>query len=131
MPTAGADAGEESTADALGDSPKYAPTQIPSLTALALVDLIRDARTHHLWHLLGWQDIRQRYRRSILGPLRLTLSMGALVAALGFRYGMLIKVEVAVFVPHLALGFIVWTLISSTANEGCKVFIDAEGIISR
>ena len=138
MPTAGADAGtrpteadEEVTADSFGDSPKYAPAPAPSQAALALFDLIQGARTHHLWHLLGWQDIRQRYRRSVLGPLWLTLSMGALVSALGFLYGMLFKVEVAIFVPHLALGFIVWTLISSTANEGCKVFIDAEGIIKQ
>lgn len=138
LPTAGADAGtrptgagEEATADSLGDNPKYPPTPAPSLTALALFDLMQGARTHHLWHLLGWQDIRQRYRRSVLGPLWLTLSMGALVSALGLLYGMLFKVEIAVFVPHLALGFIVWTLISSTTNEGCKVFIDAEGIIKQ
>ena len=138
MPTAGADAGtrpaeagEEATADAFGSIPKYALPPASSQTALSLFDFVQGARAHHLWYLLGWQDIRQRYRRSVLGPLWLTLSMGALVSALGFLYGMLFKVEVAVFVPHLALGFIVWTLISSTANEGCKVFIDAEGIIKQ
>ena len=138
MPTAGADAGtrsteagEEATANAFGDSPKYAPTPTPSQTALALFDLIQGARTHHLWYLLGWQDIRQRYRRSMLGPFWLTLSMGALVAALGTLYGMLFKVEMAAYVPHLALGFIVWMLISSTVNDGSRVFIGAEGIIKQ
>ena len=126
-----AEAGDDATADGFDNSQQGAPTPVPSQTALALFDLIQGVRTHHLWHLLGWQDIRQRYRRSVLGPLWLTLSMGALVSALGILYGMLFKVEVAIFVPHLALGFIVWTLISSNANEGCKVFIDAEGIIKQ
>ena len=138
MPTAGADAGtrpaeasEEATADAFGSSPKFALPPAPSQTTLALFDLVQGARAYHLWYMLGWQDIRQRYRRSVLGPFWLTLSMGALVGALGILYGMLFKVAIADFVPHLALGFIVWTLISSTANEGCRVFIDAEGIIKQ
>ena len=126
-----AETGEGATADAFGDSPKYAPAPAPSQTALALFDLVQGARAYHLWYLLGWQDIRQRYRRSVLGPFWLTLSMGALVGALGFLYGMLLKVEISDYVPFLALGFIVWALISSLIVEGCAVFINAESIIKQ
>ena len=126
---AGAD--EEAPEDAFGDSQNLAPAPAPSQAALALFDLVQGARAHHLWYLLGWQDIRQRYRRSVLGPFWLTLSMGALVAALGTLYGMLFKVEMAAYVPHLALGFIVWTLISGVITEGCHVFINAESIIKQ
>ena len=136
MPTLGADAGsrpaesgEEVTAEDFGDCQQLAPAL--SQAALALFDLVRGARAHHLWYLLGWQDIRQRYRRSVLGPFWLTLSMGALVAALGTLYVMLFKAEIAVYVPHLALGFIVWALISSVIIEGCQVFINAESIIKQ
>ena len=76
-------------------------------------------------------DIRQRYRRSVLGPFWLTLSMGALVSALGFLYGMLLQVEIAEYVPFLALGFIVWALISGVITDGCQVFINAESIIKQ
>ena len=138
MPTAGADAGtrpaeagEEAAADAFGSSPDYALPPAPSQTALALHDLVQGARAYHLWYLLGWQDIRQRYRRSVLGPFWLTLSMGVLVGALGFLYGMLFKFDVAEYVPYLALGFIVWTLIAGVANDGCNVFISAESIIKQ
>ena len=103
----------------------------PSQTRRALLDLVQGARAHHLWYLLGWQDIRRRYRRSVLGPFWLTLSMGALVGVLGLLYGMLLKVEIADYVPFLALGFIVWTLISGVINDGCKTFINAEGIIKQ
>ena len=101
----------------------------PSQTALALLDLAQGACAHHLWHLLAWQDIRRLYRRSILGPFWLTISMGALVGVLGTLYGSLFGVESADYVPFLALGFIVWTLISGVISEGCKAFINAEGII--
>ena len=35
-----------------------------------------------MWSTIGWNDIRQRYRRSVLGPLWITLSMGILVGTL-------------------------------------------------
>ena len=108
-------------------SPAQAPA--PSQAALALLDFAQGARAHYLWHLLAWQDIRRLYRRSMLGPFWLTISMGALVGVLGALYGMLFGVESADYVPFLALGFIVWTLISGVITEGCKAFIDAEGII--
>ena len=126
-----AEADEEATAEAFDGAAKSYISPAPSQTALALFDLVQGARARHLWHLLGWQDIRQRYRRSVLGPFWLTLSMGALVGALGTLYGMLFKVEIAVYVPHLALGFIVWALISGVITDGCGVFINAERIIKQ
>ena len=80
---------------------------------------------------LCWQDIRRRYRRSILGPFWLTISMGILVAALGALYGTLLNVEIAVYVPFLALGFVIWTLISAVITEGCTAFISAESIVKQ
>ena len=102
-----------------------------SQIVVALLDIIEGARTSHLWGLLGWQDIRRRYRRSILGPFWLTISMGVLVAVLGTLYGALLKVEIASYVPHLALGFIVWTLISGLITDGCATFTGAESIIKQ
>ena len=102
-----------------------------SQTELALLDLVQGARAHHLWGLLGWQDIRRRYRRSILGPFWITISLGVFVAALGTLYGALLKIELAEYVPYLALGFIVWTLISNMLTDGCTVFTAAEGIIKQ
>ena len=72
-----------------------APPPVASATERALLDLVRGARAHHLWGLLGWQDIRRRYRRSILGPFWITISMGVFVAALGTLYGALLKVEIS------------------------------------
>ena len=104
---------------------------VASQTSLALSDIIGGAHASHLWGLLGWQDIRRRYRRSMLGPFWLTISMGVLVAALGALYGTLLKVESAVYVPYLALGFITWTLISGLITDGCAAFISSESIIKQ
>ena len=127
---------DDGAAESLGDlgdtsKPAPAPSPVASQTTLALVDIVDGARASHLWGMLGWQDIRRRYRRSMLGPFWLTISMGVLVAALGTLYGALLKVEIAEYVPFLALGFIVWSLISSLITESCSAFTGAENIIKQ
>ena len=123
--------------EALGDAPgagassASAPPPAASQAELALLDLVQGARARYLWGLLGWRDIRRRYRRSVLGPFWLTISMGVFVAALGTLYGALLKIDLANYVPFLALGFIVWTLISGMITEGCTAFTGAEGIIKQ
>ena len=120
---------EDEATEAFDDFPQSAPVPIPSQAALALLDIVQGARARYLWGMLGWQDIRRRYRRSMLGPFWLTISMGVLVAALGTLYGTLLKVEIADYIPFLALGFIVWTLISGLITDGCSAFIGAGSII--
>ena len=103
----------------------------PSQTVLALRDVVEGAGAFRLWGLLGWQDVRQRYRRSTLGPFWLTISMGALVGGLGVLYAGLFKMDVADYLPFVAAGLIVWGLVSGLITEGCSVFIDAEGTIKQ
>ena len=117
--------------EALGDTSNSAPGPAPSQTTLALLDVVQGARARYLWGLLGWQDIRRLYRRSVLGPFWLTISMGMLVGALGTLYGALLKVGIADYLPFLALGFITWTLISGLITDGCSAFISAESIIKQ
>ena len=108
-----------------------APPPVVSQTALAVADIVGGARAFHLWGRLGLQDIRRRYRRSLLGPFWLTISMGVLVAALGTLYSALLRVEIGVYAPYLALGFIIWALISGLITDGCNAFISAENIIKQ
>ncbi len=120
-------AGSEEVAESLGAASIPATSQ----TTLAVLDIVQGAHAFHLWGLLGWQDIRRRYRRSKLGPFWLTITMAILVAALGTLYGALFKFEAAEYVPFLALGFIIWALLSRLITEGCSAFISAESIIKQ
>ena len=97
--------------------------------AAALFDLFEGVRRWYLWILLGWHDIRQRYRRSIIGPFWITLSMGSLVGALAFVYSGLFKEDISSLLPYLAAGFIFWGLISASISESCSAFTSAESVI--
>jgi len=86
------------------------------------------------WQLvahLSWQDIRQRYRRSTLGPIWLTISVAVQIGALGFVYGKLFHSDLSSYLPHLAAGMTVWVLIAGMINEGCNCFIAAEGFLKQ
>jgi ABC-2 type transport system permease protein len=91
---------------------------------------VRDAWQHReLWGHLGWQDIKQRYRRSVIGPLWITISMGSTALALGLLYSTLFKQDLATFLPYVTVGFIVWNFILGVITEGTDVFIANEGLI--
>ncbi|MDC0398890.1 ABC transporter permease [Alphaproteobacteria bacterium] len=102
-----------------------------SHTRAILLDLRAGFLMHHLWARLGWNDILQRYRRSILGPVWLTISMGVLIGALGLLYAKLFKVDVVEYIPFLTIGFVLWQLISGILLDGCNVFVHSEGIIKQ
>jgi ABC-type polysaccharide/polyol phosphate export permease len=88
----------------------------------AIKDVEEGLHKRALWLALGMQDIRQRYRRSVLGPLWLTISMGVMIAAMGPLYGSLFGYNPASFIPHLALGLMFWGFISGQINDFCEAF---------
>ncbi|MEM7225590.1 MAG: ABC transporter permease [Pseudomonadota bacterium] len=99
--------------------------------AAAVGDVVQGLLYAPLWFTMAWQDIRQRYRRSTIGPFWLTLSMGILVGTLGFLYGALFQLPIDNYLPFLALGFLAWGFISGVINEGGTVFIEAETYVKQ
>lgn len=97
----------------------------------AFLDLRAGLLNWPLWFTIGWLDIKQRYRRSLIGPLWITLSVAIFVAGLGVVYSALFHMPIHEYLPFLATGLIVWTLISSLIGEGCNTFIAAEGAIKQ
>ncbi|MBB6305183.1 ABC transporter permease [Rhizobium leucaenae] len=93
----------------------------------ALVDLQQGIARRELWFYLGWRDVKRHYNRSILGPFWLTLSMGVMVLGLGLLYSQIMRVDVAQYLPNLAIGLITWGLISGVIIGACHVFSAAGG----
>jgi ABC-type polysaccharide/polyol phosphate export permease len=92
-------------------------------------DLVDGMANWRLWSMLGWNDIRQRYRRSAFGPFWITISMSIFVVLLGVIYAKLFRQELAVFLPYIAMGLITWGFISGTTTEACNQFVENASII--
>lgn len=97
----------------------------------AAEDIQESVLASSLWLTLGWQDIKQRYRRSVLGPFWITLSLGITILVMGFLYAKLFRQDIRTYIPYLASGMVIWSLISTVINESATVFIQAEGIIKQ
>jgi ABC-type polysaccharide/polyol phosphate export permease len=97
----------------------------------ALRDVVGAITHPHLWLVLGWLEVKQRYRRSKIGPFWITLSLGIMVVALGAIYSRLLGSEMRDYIPSLAAGMIVWQLISGLINDECTAFLATEGVIKQ
>ncbi|MBB3935470.1 ABC transporter permease [Aureimonas phyllosphaerae] len=88
-------------------------------------DFLAGLRMHELWLFLGWRDVQKHYSRSVLGPLWLTLSMGVMVAGLGVLYSQIFRQDISSYLPFLAIGFIMWGLISGLITGACDIYSSA------
>lgn len=100
-----------------------------SRSRLAFADIAGGIKLYPVWSTLAWQDIRQRYRRSVLGPFWITLTMMVTIAGMGPLYAALLKIDARDFIPYLALGLIAWGLLSSMILDGCMTFTGSDNMI--
>ncbi|OZE28869.1 sugar ABC transporter permease [Rhodococcus sp. 05-2255-1e] len=97
----------------------------------AFGDLRTGFNQRELWLHLGWQDIKQRYRRSVIGPFWITIATGVQAIAMGLLYSVLLDIDLREFLPHVTVGLIIWNLISAAILEGGDVFVANEGLIKQ
>jgi lipopolysaccharide transport system permease protein len=94
-------------------------------------EIVGGFRVWPIWTIMGWDDIRQRYRRSVLGPFWITLSMGIFVLLLGVIYSELFHTELSTYLPFLTAGYTVWGFMSASTNESCMVFHEGGRLIKQ
>jgi ABC-type polysaccharide/polyol phosphate export permease len=97
----------------------------------AMVDILAALKRYPLAGVLGWQDVRQRYRRSALGPLWITVSMGVMIGTIGVVFGNIFNSPMTEFLPFLTVGMVMWSFMSTVITEGASGFISAEAIIKQ
>lgn len=97
----------------------------------AVADLWGGLLAARIWGMLALADIRNQHRRSKLGALWITVGMAVFISMLGVLYGQLFGRDLAVYIPHLTVGYIVWRLIAGLLDQGCRTFTAAEGVIKQ
>jgi ABC-2 type transport system permease protein/lipopolysaccharide transport system permease protein len=100
-----------------------------SPVSAAWSDIINGAAKSWLWMALAFQDIKLRYRGSVLGPFWLTITTVVMVASMGVIYSTLFEISARDYLPYLTIGLIAWSYISTVISDGCQTFLSAEGII--
>ena len=78
-----------------------------------------------IWLTFALHDIKQRYRRSTIGPFWFVLSNRIFIGVPGVLYMGLFGQDVSMYLPYLAVGFIVWQFMASSMNEGSNAIVEA------
>jgi lipopolysaccharide transport system permease protein len=97
----------------------------------AIRDVIDGTLNWRPWYVLGISEIRQRYRRSLLGPFWVTLTMGVQAFVMGVLLSFLFKIEIQKFLPFVCVGLVTWAFISSSLAEGASAFIAMSSAITQ
>jgi lipopolysaccharide transport system permease protein len=80
---------------------------------------------------LGWVEVKQRYRRSVLGPWWISLSMLIFIGMMGVVFSRLFHQSLGEYIPFFTAGFLFWTFISTSITEGVEIFKANEGFIKQ
>ena len=80
---------------------------------------------------LAINDLQERYRRTIIGPMWLSISSLVLITTLYFIFGRFFKVSTENYYSYIAIGILSWNYITISLIDACSIFINANGIIKQ
>jgi ABC-type polysaccharide/polyol phosphate export permease len=107
------------------------PARSWSSASAAWEDLVEGLAKSWMWSAMAMQDIRLRYRGSLLGPFWLTISMIIMIAAMGLIYARMFNMQLTDYLPFLTVGLVIWGFVSTTIIEGCQTFLSAQNVITQ
>ena len=83
-----------------------------------------------VWFFLGNKEIKARYKRSIIGPLWITLGTLFVLMVIGPVYGIILGQNSDQYIVYLSCGLIYWILFASTINSCCQSLINSASTIA-
>lgn len=92
-------------------------------------DIVDSLKHWPFWSVLAWQDIKQRYRGSTLGPFWSTANLLVVVIGIGILFSAIFGQPLETFIPYLTAGMFVWTFISTTITESVNSYVVAGPLI--
>ena len=81
------------------------------------------------WLFLALEDIRRQYRRTIVGPLWITVSNAVLIGAFAVIWAQLFGQPLRRYLEYVALGHILYAFMNSSVIELASTFTSSEGYL--
>jgi len=72
--------------------------------------------------IFGFNDIKQKYRRSYIGPWWITIGTFILIAVLSLIFNQVFKQENDSYILYLSIGLVIWRFIESSTRDFCNCF---------
>jgi ABC-type polysaccharide/polyol phosphate export permease len=97
----------------------------------AVLDIAAAQKRWRLIGMLGYRDLKHRYRRSLLGPFWLSVSTAVFIAIITLVFGSVLDVPMRDYLPYIATGIIFWQFITSTITSSCSAFVASSALIKQ
>jgi len=105
------------------------PDWIASQFLPGAADLYLAGTRFRLWLTLAWEDVRLKYKRSILGPFWIVVATGFFVAVMGYLWTAILNRDLHLFLPWYAIGLTIWRYITSNLSDAANTFVNAASTI--
>lgn len=92
-------------------------------------DILAAAAAIDSWTSLGLFDIRQRYRRSAIGPFWIVISTAAIAGGIGFMMSAIQGQPISDLIAYIVVGIMIWQFISTAMSESCVALINRSSYI--
>ena len=91
---------------------------------LASADLVSGAvDCRRIWARLAQHGIKNRYQKTVLGPFWIVLTTTIMVLTFGVIYAEFFNRPIAVHLPYVAVGLVLWGFYTDLFVKGCQLFI--------
>ena len=107
----------------------YSSATIAQRTRSTKKDFIDGLKLWNLWGRLCFNEVKRRYRRTLLGPMWVAISLGIFALVLSVVWAALWKQNVREYLPYLLSGLIPWMMIASSIGESTSTFMSAEALL--
>jgi len=95
----------------------------------ALDDWMRALRSPALWSNLALEDLRDRYRRTVLGVAWIAISFALFVAVKILVFGQMSAASTREFAIFVTIGFGAWSFISSMVSDASNAYLHSRAWI--
>lgn len=107
------------------------PAHAPNRLISSFHEVVGATHLWRIWWRLGMQDLRLRFRRSMLGVGWILVQLVVTILAVGVVYGSLLGQDLRTFLPFLTVGLVVWGFLTASIVEGGLALVASEGYIKQ
>jgi lipopolysaccharide transport system permease protein len=104
---------------------------LPHRLQEGIIEIKHAFLSHEQWLYMAVQDIKLRYRRSMIGPWWVTISTSIMVLMLGFLWSHIFGQATDTYLPYFAIGFVVWGWMSAQIADSAAGFLQFQGAIKQ
>ena len=91
-------------------------------------DIITGSKQWRIWSALAWNIIKMEYRRTIIGPIWISIQQAIFIIFLGYIFASIQKENFTSFYVYFATGYTFWLFISSFITSAGNTFMGINGL---